>query len=262
MGDSSTGQVSDAAARIYDSVYLPALFQQWCPLVVNSAAVSRGQPVADIACGTGALALALQQVVGDEGSVTGVDNNAGMLAVARAKSPVIDWQLAAAEALPFADDSFDRVTCQFGLMYFEDRVAAIREMLRVLRPGGRVVLAVWDELANNPGLSAEEHLWQQVFDEEIDETPYSLGNLTGLETLLRQAGDPDFRIETLAGRGRFDSVRHWIHTGAAGWTDDDALDEDELEQLLVTAERELSRFETETGRVEFPTSAHIITVQT
>ncbi len=262
MGDGSTGQVSDAAARIYDAVYLPALFQQWCAPLLASAEVSPGHRVLDVACGTGVLALALQQAVGTGGSVAGVDNNAGMLAVARSKSATIDWRPGAAETLPFANNCFDRVLCQFGLMYFENRVAAVREMLRVLRPGGRLTLAVWDGLANNPGLLAEEMLWQQLFDEEIDEVPYSLGDRSALENLLRQAGVSDLRIETRAGLARFDSVRDWIHTGAAGWTDDDALDENELARLLATAERELRRFETAAGTVEFPISAHIVTVQT
>ncbi|MDJ0779170.1 MAG: class I SAM-dependent methyltransferase [Gammaproteobacteria bacterium] len=259
MGESTTGQVSDAAARVYDAVYLPALFQQWCPRVVASAEISAGQEVIDVACGTGALALAASEAVGADGFVAGVDNNTGMLAVAATKSATVEWYHAGAESLPFEQDRFDRALCQFGLMYFKDRVGAIGEMMRVLRPDGRLVLVVWDELAHNPGLAAEEYLWQQVFDEEIDEAPYSLGNKSILEQLLRQAGISDFRIETHTGTARYDSIRSWIHTGAAGWTDDDALDADELELLLDTAERELAHFRTARGHVEFSTSAHIVT---
>src|SRR5262249_31052764 len=84
---------------------------------------------------------------GESGSVTGLDNNPGMLAVASAGSaPGVRWQQADAQALPFPYRSFDRVICQLGLQYFPDRPTAVREMWRVLRPGGRVMVLVWRDV--------------------------------------------------------------------------------------------------------------------
>ena len=81
-----------------------------------------------------------------------------MLAVARRLAPGIDWQLGVAEALPFVDRSFDRVFCQFGLMFFDDRVAALREMRRVMKPGGRMHVAVWDSSGSHARLCGHGEL--------------------------------------------------------------------------------------------------------
>ena len=99
------GQVSAEAAETYDAMFVPALFQPWAPRVANAAAVHSGESVADIACGTGVLARELARRVGPAGSVVGIDNNPGMLAVARRQAPDIEWREARAEALPLPDAS-------------------------------------------------------------------------------------------------------------------------------------------------------------
>src|SRR5690606_14251013 len=98
---------------------------------------------------------------------TGLDRNEGMLAVARREAPGIEWRAGRAEALPFLDGAFDAVVSQFGLMFFEDRVAALREIWRVLRPGGRMALAVWDALDNIPGYAAMVVLRRRLFGDRI-----------------------------------------------------------------------------------------------
>jgi ubiquinone/menaquinone biosynthesis C-methylase UbiE len=261
MGDSETGQISEEAAKIYEEVYLPALFREWCPLVLDAANIASGHQVIDVACGTGALAIAVSEYVGPKGTTVGIDINEGMLNIARSKSSSVEWLNAPAEALPFKNDHFNCVVSQFGLMYFENQEGSIREMMRVLQPGGTLVVVVWDELANNPGLSAEEHLWQQVFDEEVSEAPYRLGNKAALKYLFKMSGVTGIQIKTHEGTARFDSIGSWIHTGAKGWTEDDSLSDDQLKLLLNTAEKELTEFRTIHGTVAFPTSAHIVTAR-
>jgi len=261
MGDSETGQVSEDAAKIYEEVYLPALFEEWCPLVVEAANIQTGQCVLDVACGTGALAIFVSEFIGTKGTTVGVDINEGMLNIARSKSSSIEWFNAPAEAMPFDDDHFNCVVSQFGLMYFENQESAIREMMRVLQPGGSFAVVVWDKLDSNPGLAAEEHLWQQVFGEEVDEVPYRLGEKRALENLFMSSGVTDIQITTRKGNAHFESIESWIHTGAKGWTEDDALSDDQLELLLKTAEEELINFRTAEGSVTFPTSAHIVTAR-
>ncbi|NNC98664.1 MAG: class I SAM-dependent methyltransferase [Gammaproteobacteria bacterium] len=261
MGGSETGQISEDAAKIYEDVYLPALFREWCPLAIQAAEIEKGDSVIDIACGTGALAIAVSEFVGPKGKTVGVDINQGMLKIARSKSSKVEWLNAPAERLPFVDDSFHCVVSQFGLMYFENQEIAIREMMRILQPGGKIVVIVWDTLKNNPGLAAEEYLWQQTFGEDVDEAPYRLGDKTVLKRLFKTSGINDIKIDTCEGRASFDSIESWIHTGAKGWTEDDALNDDELKILLDAAEKELANFSTNQGRVSFPTSAHIITTR-
>ena len=261
MGDRETGQVSDDAAKIYEEVYLPSLFQEWCPLAIQAANINAGDTVVDIACGTGALTIAVAERVGLEGTTVGVDINEGMLSIARSKSSTIEWLNAPAEKLPFSNDIFNCVVSQFGLMYFEDQQAAISEMIRVLEPGGSLAVTVWNNLDNNPGLAAEEYLWQQVFGKEVDEVPYKLGDKNALRKLFKVSGVSDVQLHTHEGTARFDSIESWIHTGAKGWTEDGALSEDELKLLLSTADKELTEFRTPQGTVAFPTFAHIVTVR-
>lgn len=261
MGDSETGQISEDAAKIYEEVYLPALFQEWCPLVLEAAKVKSGHHIIDVACGTGALTIAVSEHIGSEGTVVGIDINEGMLRIARSKSSTVEWFNAPAEALPFDDGHFDCVVSQFGLMYFENQESAIREMMRVLRQGGLLTMAVWDKLDNNPGLAAEENLWQQVFGDEVDETPYRLGDKATLENLFKSSGVTDIQITTHEGTALFDSIESWVHTGAKGWTEDDTLSDDQLKLLLKTAKEELASYKTAKGTVAFPTSAHIVTAR-
>lgn len=262
MGDSETGQVSEDAAKIYEDVYLPALFKEWCPLVVEAANIQKGHRVIDVACGTGALAIAVSDHAGSEGTTAGIDINEGMLNIARSKSSSVEWINAPAEALPFEDDHFNCAVSQFGLMYFENQETAIREMMRVLHPGGSLAVVVWNELEHNPGFAAENELWQQVFGEEMeDESPNKLGNKIVLENLFKISSVANVQITTHQGTARFESIESWIHTGAKGWTEDDAISDDQLKLLLKTAEEELTSFRTAEGAVIFPTSAHIVTAR-
>jgi ubiquinone/menaquinone biosynthesis C-methylase UbiE len=129
------GQVSRSAADVYEEFFVPALFREPAQHVARAADIRRGQSVLDAACGTGVLA---REAVG----ATGNDRNDGMLAAAKRLAPGINWQRGLAEALPFADRSFDRVFSQFALMFFDDRAAALREMRRIMKPGGRMHAAV------------------------------------------------------------------------------------------------------------------------
>ena len=108
----------------------------------------------DVACGTGALTLAAVEAVGPAGHVTGLDANPEMLAVARRKPVAVDWIEGRAEALPFGNGRFDAVVSQFAFMFFDDRPAALAEMMRVLRPGARLAVAVCDAVERSPGYGA------------------------------------------------------------------------------------------------------------
>src|SRR5215203_8468 len=120
MDDTSTGQVTRSAADVYEEFFVPALFQDWTARVADAARLASGQRVLDVASGTGALTCEAAQRLGLGGSVTGLDRNEGMLAVARRKAPNIEWRQGLAESLPFANATFDAVVSQFGLMFFKD----------------------------------------------------------------------------------------------------------------------------------------------
>jgi SAM-dependent methyltransferase len=192
--------------------------------------------------------------------VIGLDRNDGMLAVARRKAPEIEWRQGQAEALPFADGRFDAVVSQFGLMFFEDRVLALSEMWRVLRPGGRLAVAVWDALERTPGYAAMTALLQRLFGERIADAlraPYALGDPEALAALAANAGIPA-QITTRQGTARFPSIDAWVHTDVKGWTLADMIDNGQYRLLQQEAPGALAHFVQPDGTIVFDAPAHIL----
>ena len=128
MSEATTGQVSTAAAELYERFFVPALFGQWPPRLLDLAEVRPGGTVLDVGCGTGVLARAARDRVGPDGEVVGLDPNDGMLAVARRTASDVTWVEGVAEELPLESDSVDRVLSQFALMFFTDPGRAVGEM--------------------------------------------------------------------------------------------------------------------------------------
>lgn len=260
--DDARGQILAGAAEIYDRFFVPALFAQWARHLLEAAAVGTGDRVLDVACGTGILARAAAARVGTPGAVTGLDVNPGMLAVARRHAADIDWREARAEALPFADGRFDAVLSQFGLMFFDDRVVALREMWRVLRPGGRLAIAVWDSMQSAPGYAAMSGLLRRLFGGEIAaalDAPYSLGDREALAALLAEAGLAKAEVRTVDGIARFPSIADWVRTDIKGWTLADRIDEAQFALLQAQAGNDLKPFLDTGGAVAFAHPAHIVT---
>ncbi len=263
MNDADRGQVNQNAAQIYETFFVPALFDQWPAHIIQTTGIQPGQRVLDVACGTGILARQVSDCVGTAGTVTGIDSNKGMLAVAEAKAPHITWQYGKAESLPFDDHSFDAVVSQFGLMFFEDRSAALREMWRVLRPGGTCAVAVWDKLENTPGYAAMVTLLEKLFGEQLAlglRAPFVLGDVAELQSLFNESGLSQATITTYAGTARFASIKDWVYINIKGWVLADALDDDQFNQLLRAAEQSFTAYVTDRGTVAFDAPAHIITV--
>ena len=263
MDAAEKGQVPRSAADVYEEFFVPALFQEWVRPVSEAAGVSPGQRVLDVACGTGVLTRDVQERVGPDGEVAGLDRNEGMLEVARRKSPGIEWKLGQAENIPYSGDSFNTVVSQFGLMFFEDRKASLKEMWRVLKPGGRLAIAVWDTLQNNSGYAVMTALLRRLFGDDAAkalEAPYNLGPTDALLPLFAEAGLPDAQVQTLAGTTQFPSIDAWVHTDVKGWTLADMIDEAQYQLLRKEAVVALKEFQLGDGTVAFPSSAHIITV--
>lgn len=255
MENAALGQVSTTAAEVYEAFFVPALFAQFAGPVAEAAGIGAGQAVLDVACGTGVLAREAGRRGASE--VVGLDRNTGMLAVARRVAPGIDWREGLAEALPFPDARFDAVVSQFGLMFFENRTAALREMWRVLKPGGRLVVAVWDAAEHAPGYAGMIALIDRLFGAAVADAlraPFVLGVPGTFAATFEAAGIPA-RIETRAGTARFPSIDDWVRTDVKGWTLADLIDDAGYERLRQAAPDALRRFEAPDGSVAFPAQA-------
>lgn len=256
------GQVASSAAQVYDEFFLPALFLEWPPHILQSARIEDAQSVLDVACGTGVLTLAAAELVGEGGYTAGLDINEGMLGVARGKNDSIDWRLGRAEELPFPDNHFDAVISQFGLMFFEDRRQAVREMERVLKPGGRLAAAVWDSLDHTPGYAAVTAMLKRLFGDSVADAlraPYNLGDKKMLKQVFSGVEMADVSITTYPGTARFPSIDSWMFTDIKGWTLADVLNDDQFNLLVREARHVLAPFVRPDGKVSFDAPAHIVT---
>ncbi len=137
-------QYGGNAAENYERYFVPTIGIPFATALLEAAGLHRGERVLDVACGTGVVTRLAAEQVGSSGAVAGLDINPAMLAVARSVSSsgaAIEWHEASAESLPLADGSFDVVLSSLGLQFVPDKASALREMRRVLAPGGRLAIA-------------------------------------------------------------------------------------------------------------------------
>jgi ubiquinone/menaquinone biosynthesis C-methylase UbiE len=134
-----------SAPENYERFFVPVIATPLATDLIDIGTLRQGERVLDVACGTGVVARLAAERVGAAGIVSGIDNNPGMLAVARSVTPpsmVVEWHQSSVELLPLPDEAFDVVLCQMGLQFVPDKPAALREMQRVLAPGGRLIINV------------------------------------------------------------------------------------------------------------------------
>ena len=206
-------------AEDYERYLVPAYFRAFAEELTRLAAPCPGERVLDVACGTGALTSLLAACVGPSGHVTGLDLDAGMLAVARSLSdtPNLDWSEASALAMPFADGTFDLVTCQQGLQSFPDRAAGMAEMRRVLKPGGRLALSCWRAADFNPVWKLlAEALGRLVGPAASALPPLALGDADELRRLAREAGFTDVTVRIDGRLARFPSPGELVRRTVLG----------------------------------------------
>jgi SAM-dependent methyltransferase len=260
IGDEAAAgwQLQAGTAAAYERHLVPALFAPLADRVIARTSPRPDDRVLDVACGTGIVARRIAPRVQ---AVTGLDLNEGMLAVARAADPSIEWIAADAAAIPVPDASFDLVICQQGLQFFPDRAAALRELARVLAPGGRLAIAAWRAPEHNPGwLRLAEALDRHVGPETgaAMRSPFALEG-TELRALLTGFSDVALRIEILP--VRFPSAREMLLQEEAASPMEDALEAltEEQHEALVQAFEEAMIAHADDDGVAFPMEAHLAT---
>ena len=254
-----------AAAEVYESLFVPAEFQEWTPRVVAAARIGPGQKVLDVACGTGVLTREVARRVGEFGIRGRCRCEPGHAGRGRTHVAEIEWRHATAEALPYDDNYFDAVVCQFGLMFFNQQ-AALREMMRVLAPGGHLSAAVWDTLEHTPAYAAlvallDRHAGARAAN--ALRAPFVLGDRNELAALFARADMPDVDIVTHHGTARFPSLRTMVEAEVRGWLPSAGvmLSASQLDEILDDAEKVLGVYVNADGSVTFDSPAHIVTAR-
>jgi SAM-dependent methyltransferase len=271
MDEQEQGQPCADGVEMYERYLVPAIFAPWADVLVQQAALTRGERVLDVACGTGVVARLAAQQVGPTGQVIGLDNDAGMLAVARRLTPIsgasLLWHEGRASALPFEKAAFDVVLCQQGLQFFPDRLTSLREMHRVLVPGGRLVLSVWGHLEHCPGyavlVEALEHCIGSAAA-SIMRAPFALGEASEVRALITGSQFRDIHLRTAVGTARFASPEQFVRLEmipAHLASPVAQADESSYSALIREVSRALQPYMSRDG-LAFPMEAHLVMAHT
>lgn len=193
-------------AETYDSYLVPAIFEPWSRELINRAQVWKGDRVLDVACGTGIVAC---RIAARGAAVTGLDIDAGKIVRAGVRaaeeSVSVKWMEGSAEALPFRQPAFDLVTCQQGLQFVGDRALAVREMRRVIAPGGRAVIATWCAIDQQGAYAALE----AVAGKPLFGATFTLGDAAALNKLLVDAKFFAVDVQTVTRQVRVPEPARW-----------------------------------------------------
>lgn len=261
MSTPETFQIPLETAEIYESRFVPALFADWAPHVVDMGDVTPGQSVLDVACGTGIVARTAAERVGSAGRVVGVDLNEAMLTVAERACPGVELRQGDVTALPFENATFDVALCQMALMFFPDPTAAVREMGRVVKPLGTVVIMVPSSLDAQPAYRLLVDLAAQHAGPEavaMLSAYWAAGDLDELLETVRSAGLEVQSTRTRMGTARFESIDQFVAVEVESTPVRDRLSDDEYDALRAEAKEVLEAFTTPDGRAEIPIEGHLV----
>lgn len=257
-------EITDDLVKLHHDYFVPAIYAQWAHHIIDLSAIELGHSILDVACGTGTLSRAAKLETGFQGKVVGLDIDERMLAKAREQSAGIDWQNGDATDLPFENDQFDRVTCQFALMQIKNRVAAIKEMLRVCKPKGYVCVAVWAPLNHSKAYTVlvdlvRTHAGFKTAN-QLHEL-WSLGTTGKMDSLLMSAGANQYECHERPGVVTFPSVDSFVEAHLRAFGDFYSIDRDKVEELLKAAHKDLSPFVISGGRIAVNLDADIFLIR-
>jgi ubiquinone/menaquinone biosynthesis C-methylase UbiE len=252
---------------LYDRYRGPVFFEPFAHDIADCLADLRAGNLLEIAAGTGIVTRVLAHALPETVSITASDISQAMLDFAAAQPGLarISWKQADALALPFDDKAFDAVLCQFGVMFFPDKVTGYRETRRVLKPNGRFVFNVWDRIENNEFCLIVTEAMARLFPNNppdlLARTPYGYFDTDEIRNELTQAGFDKIAIETVNRQSASPSARDLaigFCQGSPLRTEIEARDPSRLGQATDAATNALlSRFGD--GPIAGKMRAHMIT---
>jgi SAM-dependent methyltransferase len=271
MSNTATDRVfAGSIPELYDTYMVPLIFE---PYAVDLANRLKTRPVArvlEIAAGTGVVTRALASALPETTSITATDLNRAMLdrASAVGTTRAVEWQQADAMQLPFPDETFDAVVCQFGAMFFPEKSRAFAEARRVLTPGGVFIFSVWDRIEENDFADTISGVLAALFPQDpprfMERTPHGYHDADAIARDLANGGFTTApRMETVAARSRAKSSREpaFAYCQGTPWRNEiearDAARLDEATNLAAAAIAK--RFGA--GAVDGKIQAHVVTVQ-
>jgi SAM-dependent methyltransferase len=264
----SDAHFPSSVAALYDCFLRPLLFEPYAEDLARRAAALHPDDILETAAGTGVVTEALCRAI-PGARITATDLNQAMLDSARARlgEGNIDYRLADAQALPFDDARFDLIVCQFGVMFFPDRVGAYREARRVLKPGGHFLFNVWGSLEKNEASLAVTRAIAAAFPDDppsfLERVPHGYHDRARVEADLGAAGFTDIRSETVAKRSRLPSAREaatGLCLGSPLRNEIEARDPSRLDEMVDVACAALAPFKNERG-IDAPMSANVFSAR-
>ena len=252
----------------YERYMVPLLFRPYAQILAERAAQLAPRQILETAAGTGVVTAALAHALPDA-EIVATDLNQPMLDVAatRVSSDKISFRECDALDLPFEDGSFDLVVCQFGVMFFPDKVRGFVEARRVLRDGGHLLLASWDRIELNPLTDIAQQVMERKFPDNppmfMRRGPFSYHDPAWIERDLEEAGFSDISIETIEKMSRAPSAEEaarGLSYGSPMAVELEGYGPGALDAVFAEFAEEARRYEGPDG-FEAPMSAHIVTAK-
>ena len=256
--------------KLYESYLVPLIFAPFAGDMAARLAHRSVSSVLEIAAGTGVVTRALASALPENVSIVATDLNEAMLEHAQSvgTSRPVEWRQADAAALPFPDETFDAVICQFGVMFFPDKVKAFAEAHRVLRPGGVLLFSVWDRIEKNQFVDTVTTALESLFPKDpprfLARTPHGYWDPLTIKRDLADGGLTGApQITTIAARSRAESARVPAIAYCQGTplrNEIEARNASLLgEAIDIAAEAVAQRFGR--GAVDAKIQAHIVTIE-
>lgn len=243
---------TDSIPEFYDTYLVPLIFDEFAIDLANKLLSESPKNILEIAAGTGVVARAIAPLLPDDANLTVTDLNQDMLDYAQTqqpKSPNIKWQQADVMSLPFADNSFDAVICQFGFMFFPDKISAMTEVKRVLKPGGILVMNVWDCIENNVFADLVTQAACKTFPENqtrfLERIPHGCYDNDAIRYTLQDAGFQNIIIQdklaVSTAPSAFYAAKAYCH-GTPLRNELESISDDALSEVTEAAARLIKQF--------------------